>query len=166
MQIIPSRRFINSAVVVLVLAASSCGSPEETPVTGSYTIVLDDEHNFMAQKSSDGSRYRIPACAELVIQPNDYEFTIPSNIAEDQPNSVQLISGKRVYRAEWKQGSKILLNPQTLERIQGEVAFTGFKVNESFVIAIGRDNFPPADQLEIVFKPMWFGKLSISEDQE
>ena len=150
-------------IALMSFAVSSCSGATVEAVTGTETISLDDGHNVVAQKSADVPRYEIRPCATLVVRLDGYSFAIPPGLKVSGPNAVHLYQGGNKYRARWHGGSRFTLDAQSLECLEGQQVFPGFRKGESFVLGIGHEEVRPGDR-EIVFRPMWVGAIRVIAD--
>lgn len=156
---------------VVLLASCSRGigiSIDDDPPAesaGVAQIVMDDEHNVMAASESDVENYQIRPCQTAELDRSSYSFTVPSITDAEAPNAVHFLrtQSDEVYRAEWSKSGVTKLNQASLKTLSGDDEFSGFHSGQSFVIAVGVDNYPPTTGGKVVFKPFWVATIEVTK---
>src|SRR5262249_27238240 len=104
--------------------------------------------------------YVIEPCPSVQIDTTGYSIPLPQHFPESGPNALHLIHGNEEYfRAAWDGKSLATLDTTTLKNVRGRSSFSGFRAGETYILGVGRDNFPAP---EMKFNVLWAALIKVS----
>jgi hypothetical protein len=145
---------------LLALAvATGCRQAPKQTMSPLISLRLDDIHNNAA--GTNGQSYVIEPCEGIALDTTGYSIPIPPRLGATAPNAVHVIHKDNEYfRIGWDGRSSVTLSAQSLKNVRGNMAFSGFQLGESYIIGIGRDNFPDTT---LKFDVMWVGLIKVEK---
>jgi hypothetical protein len=153
------RTTILSLLSVLMIWLTGCGGPEGEVTTQPPVVLSPDDAHNMASGNEGVSSYKIAACRSLRFDTKGYHIPVPEKLGVEGPNAIHLVHrAGEYYRIAWDGKSPVTLEAAALTNIRGSNTFAGFVSGETYMLAVGHDNFP---QRDLKFSVMWAGMIEV-----
>ncbi|MEM7412210.1 MAG: hypothetical protein AAF430_18420 [Myxococcota bacterium] len=152
-------RTSTAGVLMLALSAVAATSVSCSIANRSERIFVDAEHSQIASPDESPPAYEIDPTPALILDSSRLE---PNTWFPDvEANSIHVVQGSSSWRCDWVAGAtEHTLGPETLSPIRNEGEFEGFSSGGTFVVLVGRDNYPPPDG-GLKVQPVWASIIQV-----
>lgn len=129
-------------------------------------IIVVDEQHWQTVHTDDQAplEYNVSGRMGFRISTHGYEFTIPEEAGFENPNIIQIVTGKeQLYATAFEPGQSLYpIDGTNLVPMYGSKPFNGFQFGQKIIVAIGHLVPPNKTEPHPKFTVVWAGVVNIT----